>query len=214
MSTLGKRIEEVRLRLKMSQAGLAEALGFKYPSAVSNYEKDLREPDISILKKISELGHVSLDWLLTGSARYEINPEENKLPKLNEFRVLGTVPAGHGEVYIQEWVQTEVMHFDPRDHDLLQIDEEFGYSMTPVMKPGDLVLISYSAKIVNGDKVAARWDKTKGAIKIVSFLKDDPSMIVLTSSNVAVEPIFLKRKKVIMYKVVGWFDRQSIKNRQ
>jgi phage repressor protein C with HTH and peptisase S24 domain len=211
--TIGNRLKQFAEQNFDRLQDFAAALGMKLPS-LYDYFNGKTQPGTPILLKLHNLG-CDINWLLTGEkSRYIPNPEENNIPKLNQFRVLGTVPAGHGEVYIQEWVQTEVMHFDPRDHDLLQIDEEFGYSMTPVMKPGDLVLISYSAKIVNGDKVAARWDKTKGAIKIVSFLKDDPSMIVLTSSNVAVEPIFLKRKKVIMYKVVGWFDRQSIKNRQ
>lgn len=66
MDTLGRRIKFARERLGWNQSKFAQELGLKSPMAVSKYEMNQREPDISKLVKIAKLGNISLDWLLTG----------------------------------------------------------------------------------------------------------------------------------------------------
>lgn len=66
MDTLGKRIKSIREKSKWSQLDLAKKLGLESAMAISKYESDQREPDISKLIKLSELGNVDLGWLLTG----------------------------------------------------------------------------------------------------------------------------------------------------
>jgi phage repressor protein C with HTH and peptisase S24 domain len=84
----------------------------------------------------------------------------------------------------------------------LQVDEEFGYSMRPLINPGDLVLISFTAKIDDGDIVAARWDETRGALKICTYISGDPNLVVLMSYNQNVPPMGFQKDKINMYKVV------------
>ncbi|MBI2412251.1 MAG: helix-turn-helix transcriptional regulator [Deltaproteobacteria bacterium] len=68
MSTLGERIRYVRQEiLKVNQAEFAKRLDFNRVATISDYEKDKRNPDITALRKISFIGGVKLDWLLTGS---------------------------------------------------------------------------------------------------------------------------------------------------
>jgi len=67
MSTLGERIKLIRDELlKMNQSSFADRLGFSRVATISDYEKNKRNPDISTLCKIADMGLVSLDWLLTG----------------------------------------------------------------------------------------------------------------------------------------------------
>lgn len=67
MDTIGKRIKFIREKLGLNQSQLAKEIGLESAMAISKYESDQREPDISKLIKLSELGNTSLDWLLTGA---------------------------------------------------------------------------------------------------------------------------------------------------
>jgi len=65
--TLGERIKTIRKREKLNQADFAIKIGLESPMAISAYENNQTEPDISKLIKISEIGNISLDELLTGN---------------------------------------------------------------------------------------------------------------------------------------------------
>jgi transcriptional regulator with XRE-family HTH domain len=78
MDTLGKRIKSIREKTGLNQLDLARHLGLESAMAISKYEADQREPDISKLIKLSDLGGVDLNWLLTGvtsEARYQSHPD-------------------------------------------------------------------------------------------------------------------------------------------
>lgn len=62
---VGKRIKDLRQQLGLTQAELADKVGFT-SQTVSNWESGLREPDIDALVKLSSLFSVSLDYLLSG----------------------------------------------------------------------------------------------------------------------------------------------------
>lgn len=58
--------------MKLNQAEFAGKLGFSRLATISDYETDKRAPDIATLRKISYMGSVSLDWLLTGQGRVSL----------------------------------------------------------------------------------------------------------------------------------------------
>src|SRR3989337_2636429 len=67
MSTLGERIKYVRDGiLKINQSAFAEMLGFSRVATISDYEKNKRNPDITTLCKMADIGVISVEWLLTG----------------------------------------------------------------------------------------------------------------------------------------------------
>lgn len=73
MSSLGERIRYVREEiLKLNQANFANKLGFSRVATISDYEKDKRSPDITILRKIANIGSVTLEWMLTGSGKISV----------------------------------------------------------------------------------------------------------------------------------------------
>lgn len=76
--TLGERIKNIRKLLKMNQAVFAKEIGLESAMAVSAYENNQTEPDISKLIKISKLGNISLDELLTGEKTSIYNKEESR----------------------------------------------------------------------------------------------------------------------------------------
>ena len=80
METLGKRITYYRKKYDMTQEQLAETMGVS-SQAVSKWENDLSCPDITMLPRLSELFHISVDELLKGQTKQEVRlvkPQEQK----------------------------------------------------------------------------------------------------------------------------------------
>ena len=62
---IGARITALRKAAKMSQAQLARELKIS-PSAVGMYEQGRREPSLEILRNLSRIFGVSIDFLVAG----------------------------------------------------------------------------------------------------------------------------------------------------
>ena len=72
---VGERIKELRQKANLTQAELADKMGFT-SQTVSNWESGSREPDISALAKLSSLFNVSLDYLLLGKEEETIGLDD------------------------------------------------------------------------------------------------------------------------------------------
>ena len=62
---LGERIKQLRLDNKMTQNALSKQL-FVSDKVISKWEKNKSIPDVDILLELSEIFHVSIEYLLTG----------------------------------------------------------------------------------------------------------------------------------------------------
>ena len=60
-----KKMKEARKRVHMTQAELADKLGVSR-STIANYEMSRRKPSFIELKKIAELLHVNVNYLVEG----------------------------------------------------------------------------------------------------------------------------------------------------
>lgn len=196
--------EKIGLRLKNFLSGkfedmesAAAYLGTTVGSLRNSYFNGKSIPGGEIIYKLFDLG-CNLKWLFTGEI------EASELTGVRkEYRVEAIVPAGKGEVVdLTEWYESDVLDYNPADHCFIKVDEEFGYSMMPMINPGDLVLISFSLKPKDGDIVAAKWDKTRGGLKLLRLNSAMPQIVILQSYNQAIEPILLPKREVTMYKVV------------
>lgn len=58
----GERLRELRVERGMTQPDLATLLGLAR-STISQYETGIRQPDIDTLKRMSDIFHVSMDYL-------------------------------------------------------------------------------------------------------------------------------------------------------
>ena len=62
----GERLRFLREKAGLSQTDLAQKLGFKRSSSVSNLETGKSPPDLKTLQKIVSCFNVNLHWLITG----------------------------------------------------------------------------------------------------------------------------------------------------
>ncbi len=222
--SLGFRITHIReKKVKVSQTDFAYMLGVSGPSTISNWEKDIREPEISVLIKIAELGKVSLDWLLKGEKADLKNlvresgvtyvPIEEALTngKIHypELPIAADVPAGRNEIKSHDDPEYFKFELDPRRHFVLRVDNEYGYSMSPLLKAGDLVVCHIDKKVIkSGDAVVVRYDGTKGAIKMYVENSEVKDIVVLESINKAETPIILKKKQILdVYKILAFWKK-------
>ena len=72
--TLGKKIKELRKNKGLSQEDLANKLNISR-QAVSKYEKDINEPNIDTIKRISKYFNVDLEYLLNDDSSLDSKDE-------------------------------------------------------------------------------------------------------------------------------------------
>lgn len=85
METLGQRISILRNDYNLTQRALMDLLNF---DNLSKYEKDLREPKLEVLIKLSEHFKVTLDWLITGKENLSNKNTSNDNIDIEELNIL------------------------------------------------------------------------------------------------------------------------------
>lgn len=216
---IGERLRQIRGNL--SQDEFADKHGVTR-DRISDYENERSQPDLRFLASVAGHERISLNWLLTGVGEKTFEESFQKafesiaVPRgkktvaeefakygirRSEFRIEATVPAGQSHFTDRtDSVEVESLaEFNADEHVFIEISSKMGDSMRPVLRPGDLVLISVKDKIHDGDLVAAQWGAGEGAVKLYYDLGDK---IQLSSINLAIEPIKLPKKMVKLYKVV------------
>lgn len=78
---IGNRIKNVRKVLALQQTEFAKEIGISQ-STISSYEKNLRNPPVSVLKQIADIYNINLDYLLNDEEPILLNEkvENIKLP--------------------------------------------------------------------------------------------------------------------------------------
>jgi len=217
--TLGNRLKQFADENFSTVGEFTKHLGINRENAY-RYFNNTVAPGSEVLIRLAQMG-CDINWLLTGKVENQKKQnisgieldyvpideaEINKMPKFLEYSVFGSIPAGKGEfVDFTDWIQKMVIDYSPQSHALLVVDQEFGYSMTPIIQPGDIALFSFYGKIHNNRPVAAKWGETKGALKIVNFNPINPENIILLSSNSSQTPIYVRRNEVQLYNIVAFF---------
>lgn len=215
---IGKRLKFFGEKNFKNLTHLAALLEMK-PQSLNSYIAGKSVPGGEILARLSSLG-CDIDWLLRGeesgiSIDIDSIPSQEfrSISNINNYRLLGRIPAGNAEFKSFEDVyETVSLNYDPDTHFFLEIDAEFGYSMKPMVNEGDLALVSLYDKPAAGDLVAALWDSTKGALK--QYRESPiPDVIALHSYNQAVDTILVKRNLVKLYRVVAIIKKKQQANR-
>lgn len=93
---ISERLQELRKKAGYSQEQVAEMLGLSR-QAISKWESGQGKPDIENIIKITEIYHVSADYILLG-AEQNIKNSASKKPKISvEYRkaisIIGVVAA-------------------------------------------------------------------------------------------------------------------------
>ena len=63
MKTFGQKIKELRNSKNLTAKQVADAIGLTR-NAITNYEADIREPSLSVLKSLCDFFNVSADYLI------------------------------------------------------------------------------------------------------------------------------------------------------
>lgn len=188
---------------KISQAFLAHRLGMTAQN-LSYHLNESSELDLDIFNKIKTELKKFVD--ISDNDISDLEHREEKQISIS-YPILGQIPAGLAEVKENsDWPEYSDLYYDPRKHFWLQIDDEYGFSMNPFLKSGDLILCAVQPfKLKDGDLVAVRWDKTKGALKIYKEKNvENDKLVILASYNAAESPIVLKQREIEqIYKVVN-----------
>ena len=120
MNTLGKRLVKIRKEKGLTQKRLAELLDIT-PTRLNYWEKDKREPDISMIKKISEVLQIDPNFLIglnfwTEDMFEDYRNAKNALgvwEKVPYYAIDDTIPYGHGEKSVM--MITEYMKLTPEE---------------------------------------------------------------------------------------------------
>ncbi len=178
---IGKRLEELRKVLKLSQKEIAEKI--KIPQRTySNYENESNKIPQDILQSIATIFHVNLNWLLTGEGEMFLKPwvlgqtrlgesylacdSENFCNKKTQSEVVylpvldAKVSAGHGIenfeiVYTDKYALEKrlIMPYSPDKCKFLQVK---GDSMYPTLHEGDYIVVAEGVIDTNGIYVLNR----------------------------------------------------------
>lgn len=157
MESLGQRIARLRRTQDLSQTALADLCGWEKGQArIGNYERDLREPNITDLRILAKALKVSLMDLIEGSSadrdetRYlpDAVPSEDDYVLIPQYTAYGSAGNGHlndhieikgGLAFKKAWLAR--MALRPEN---LHVINSGGQSMEPTISEGDVVLMDES----------------------------------------------------------------------
>lgn len=198
--SFGAKLKSCRKNMSLSQKEFGQKIGVA-ESTVSLYESNKRFPDAGILKKISSLFGVSIDYLLGNSSNK--SPDQKAGGRSVRIPVLGRVVAGIPIDAIEEILDWEEI---PRE--MAATGEFFalqvkGDSMLPTLKDGDVVIVKKQSTVDSGDIAIVLVNGNEATIKEV---KESPAGITLIGHNVAVfTPHFYSNKEIeeLPVRVIG-----------
>lgn len=182
-------LKQLRKRKHMSQIELSTTLGVSR-SAISMYESGERMPDYEMMKKISEIFSVSMDYLY---GQQNTNP--TRIP------VYGSVAAGIPLEAIQDIEDYEEITEDMArsgEYAALKIK---GNSMLPRFTPGDVVIVKLQDDVDNGDIAIVMVNGDEATCKKI---KKTPEGIMLISTNPDYEPMFYSNQEIADLPVRIW----------
>ena len=191
MDTIGDRIRRIRKGLGLNQLDFAIKIGLESAMAISKYENNSRTPDKNRLIKISELGGVTLDKLMTGTEPTDkvknmtmSSPDlaiENHVDICKQVGVYALAGAG---------APTDLVATSPLEN--IAIPTSFykpsiitikvrGKSMEPLIRDGAYIGIDRDERWIVSGEIYAVWLPYEGAV--IKRLYMDMEKIILKSDN-------------------------------
>lgn len=108
-----ENLKKLRLERNLSQQKLADNFGMTQ-QAIFNYENDITEPDIYLLKQFANFFHTSVDYLIgytdnpvtrEDALLFESSPAISKeLHHLSLYRKLSPSVQGHLDAFLEEMI--------------------------------------------------------------------------------------------------------------
>ncbi|MEA4934873.1 MAG: XRE family transcriptional regulator [Lawsonibacter sp.] len=192
------RFKELRLKNGFrSQQELATTL-YVNQTAVSQWERGITTPSAPILLKLSQMYHVSTDYLLGKGVTVDSHEDRRGIL----VPVLGNVAAG-----IPIEAVEDILDYEEIDAATAATGEFFalrlkGASMEPRMRDGDVVIIRKQDDADTGDTVVVL---VNGDCATVKRIKKGPPGISLIPNNPAYDIMFYSSDEVqqLPVKIIG-----------
>lgn len=179
MTIFSERLKKVRTSKKMSQADVAHQLDMSKIS-ISNYERGIRKPDMTILNKLANLYQVSTDWLLGNvgdidkdvSLRSQHNIQYNPnwqrtrepgekcvgkiLTKTGSFQVPIILNITSSQSIFEQsniggFLYVDLNRLNLNSGDEVCVWQVTADNMKPTLNPGDFVLIKMQKRVKDGE---------------------------------------------------------------
>ncbi len=204
---IGKKIRELRIKVGLTQNELAERA-----DTSSNYVSRLESGEFenarrATLEAFAKALKVSVGEIL-GLKDAKITkrpPQAFDAPRFkpNDIPVVALARAGRGGYYDEQGFPSGVrkVHRDEGVTDPLAyaavIDND---SMFPRVKPGEIVIVSPTHQVENGDEAIVKMKDAEVLLKRVRFAQD---VVILESYNPLYAPILAKKRDIeFIHKVV------------
>ncbi|MCH8327926.1 MAG: helix-turn-helix transcriptional regulator [Candidatus Marinimicrobia bacterium] len=187
----------------LTQQQLAQTLGIQYQQ-VSAYERNVAFPRKGRLIQICEIVNASYADLAQAKFRTQNPglPEEAFAPvtprRLPPIPIIGQAAAGQGLFPNLDDTTMAADDYMDRPDDLKEEQvyglRVYGDSMTPVVKPGSVVIASQDTTCRNGDLAVVVTHNGEALIKVVYYKGEQ---LQLTSSNPAYPDRLIPREDVL-----------------
>lgn len=178
-----EKMKDLRQSRGLNKRQMAEILELPY-TTYNNYEIGTREPNSDILKKISKVFNVSVDYLIDNSD-FIYGNIDLKSPEITtetvSFPVIGTIAAGYDEIAIEDWsgetVEIPLSYLKGRKKEEFFVLSVHGDSMYPLYLDGDKVLILKQSTLnTSGDVGAILYDGDIATLKKVEYVAGEDWM--------------------------------------
>lgn len=174
-----EKIKDLRQSRGLNKRQMAEILELPY-TTYNNYEIGAREANSDVLKKISKIFGVSVDYLIDNSEFVfgNINLTAPQITEDNvEFPVIGDVAAGFDKIAVEDWtgdkIQIPASYLKGRNKDEFFVLRIKGDSMYPEYRDGDkVVVLKQNAVDYSGQIAVAIYGDNNGTIKKIEYKKD------------------------------------------
>lgn len=202
MKTIGEKIKEAREKKGLSQAELADKLGYKSRSSINKIEVGGRDIPRSQIVKIAKILNVTPAYLMGWEDEKKDEPSAVILPaeKIHMIPVFNSVAAGFGA-----YASSDIIEYIPIyiEHDLDVADTICitvrGQSMYPKIEDGDRIVVRRQDSVDNG-RVAVVMIGEEAVVKRVNF---DGDRLELTSFNPEYPPRIIEGEELANCRIVG-----------
>ena len=201
--TFGDQLAFNREQAGLTQQDLGQRLGIQYQQ-VSAYERDITFPRKGRLIQICEILNIGYAEMAEAKFRSQ-NPglpaeafPYEKRRKLPPIPVIGLAAAGQGLFPNLDGTAAATDDYldrpDDLGHEAVYGVRVYGDSMTPIVKPGSIVIASLEASCQNGDLAVVVTQDGEAMVKVVRFKGEE---LLLCSTNPAFPERRIPRQEVL-----------------
>lgn len=204
-----EKIKNLRLSRGLNKRQMAELLDLPY-TTYNNYEIGAREANSDVLKKISKVFGVSVDFLIDNSDYVYGNINLNT-PQITTdtvtLPVIGSIAAGYDEIAVENWsgetVEIPLSYLKGRKEEEYFVLSVKGDSMYPLYMDGDKVLILRQSTLNHSGEIGAvLYEGENATLKKVEYV-DGEDWMRLVPVNPEYKPKLIENSDLEQCRVLG-----------